>query len=118
MKEGCDLPFALRLSLSTCKGAGGLSGRYSRKSGFIHCSKVEQVLAVANRLFVGESSLLLLEIDPEKLSAELKYEDGGDGDGEFYPHLYGPLELEAVVRVFELTRDSEGLFQLPQILTV
>ena len=40
--------------------------------------------------FVGRDDLVLLEIDTDRLSAELRWEDG-------FPHLYGPLELEAVV---------------------
>ena len=40
--------------------------------------------------FAGRDDLILLEIDADRLSAELRWENG-------FPHLYGPLELEAVV---------------------
>lgn len=71
--------------------------------GFIHCSTAVQVAATANRWFSGQADLLLLRIDTRLLSADLKYEapiDGGpDGRQERFPHLYGALNLEAVVEV-------------------
>lgn len=64
--------------------------------GFIHFSRPHQVLRVADFLFQGRKGLLLLHVSQERLKAPLKYE-GVDGD--VFPHLYGPLNLDAVVGV-------------------
>jgi uncharacterized protein (DUF952 family) len=40
--------------------------------------------------------MFLLNVDESKLHAELKYEAA---DGELFPHLYGPLNLDAIVKV-------------------
>jgi len=79
--------------------------------GFIHCSTIEQVLDTANYLFKGREDLLLLQIDPEKLKSPLKYEDGGDG--RLFPHIYGPMEVAAVIAVAEFPPTPDGNFDLP-----
>jgi uncharacterized protein (DUF952 family) len=66
------------------------------KEGFIHCCTKEQVPFIQKNWFQGMTGLVLLEIIPEKLSAELRYEDS-HGTGELFPHIYGPLNIEAVV---------------------
>ncbi len=79
--------------------------------GFIHCSTAAQVVDTANFLFRGRENLLL-EIDEARLSAEVRYEDGGDG--RLFPHIYGPLETAAVVRVIEFPPGPDGHFSLPE----
>jgi uncharacterized protein (DUF952 family) len=78
------------------------SGLYSadslEKDGFIHCCTKDQTEDVLRTWFREESDLILLEIDPALLSAEVKYEDS-HGSKELFPHIYGPLNLDAVVRV-------------------
>ena len=78
------------------------SGLYSadslEKDGFIHCCTKEQTESILKTWFQGESDLVLLEIDPALLSAEVKDEDS-HGTGELFPHIYGPLNLDAVIRV-------------------
>ena len=69
--------------------------------GFIHCSKVEQVAGVLERYYKDQTGLLLLHIDESKLTAPLKYELAPSVNEEF-PHIYGRLNLEAVVEVEEL----------------
>lgn len=66
--------------------------------GFVHCSGRDQVVRVAEHLFTGRQDLLLLEIDPSRLTAEVVWEDLYDL-GEDFPHVYGPIERSAVVRV-------------------
>ena len=103
-------------------------GQYSAPSlkseGFIHCSTRMQVLAVANDFYRGQSDLLLLCIDEGRLCAELRWEapahpnplvvDRVSGDSLF-PHLYGLLNLDAVVAVHELNEGASG-FALPRAL--
>jgi uncharacterized protein (DUF952 family) len=73
--------------------------------GFIHCSRREQVAKVASTFYRGRSDLLLLEIDPLQVGAEIRYENLEDG-GELFPHLYGPLPVRAVVRVTPLGKGA------------
>ncbi len=79
--------------------------------GFIHCSTGGQVVRTANRYFPGQSGLVLLEIDPALAASEIRYEDSG---GEMFPHLYGPLNLDAVVDVMRFPPDAQGDFHFPE----
>ena len=81
------------------------------EEGFIHCSADEaQALRVAERLYAGATGLHLLDVDTEKLTAEVKREPSRSG--EIYPHIYGRINLDAVVRVRDLTADADGRHRL------
>jgi uncharacterized protein (DUF952 family) len=69
--------------------------------GFIHCSKAEQVGGVLERYYSGQKELLKLTIDPGKLTSSLKFEMAPSVNEEF-PHVYGTINLEAVVKVDEV----------------
>jgi uncharacterized protein (DUF952 family) len=91
------------------------SGEYRPASlameGFIHASQPAQVLEVANRFYLEKQDLLLLWIDPQRLRPELRYEPA---DGDLFPHIYGALNLVAVVAVDSFPPDADGVFrQLP-----
>ena len=78
--------------------------------GFIHCSKDHgQVLAVANRLFPGRKDLLVLEVETDRLSSPLKHEPSVSG--EIYPHIYGPLNTDAVAGLLSLVPAVDGRFK-------
>lgn len=66
--------------------------------GFIHCSEAQQVKGVLERYYSGKKDLLKLIIDPQKLKPELKYELASSVNEKF-PHVYGPINLDAVVDV-------------------
>jgi uncharacterized protein (DUF952 family) len=68
------------------------------QEGFIHCSADEgQVRGVLDRFYQGvDDQLVLLVIDPAKLTSELRHEPA---DGQVFPHVYGPLNLDAVIEV-------------------
>lgn len=90
--------------------------------GFIHCSTAAQLPAVANAFYRNRPDLVLLVIDETLLTSRLEWESpvgpgapGIDPTGRF-PHLYGPLNLQAVSQVFEVKYDSEGGFILPAII--
>jgi uncharacterized protein (DUF952 family) len=95
--------------------AAQIAGAYSHPSleaeGFIHCSKAEQVVWVANQFFQGQTDLLLLGIDCDLLQAELRYEPV-PGVGSF-PHVYGAINLDAVVQVLPFVPNQTGEFELP-----
>ncbi len=81
------------------------------REGFIHCTRGEEQLAVvANRYYRNDARVwLALTIDEDKVSAEVKYEPGGDG--LLYPHLYGPLNRDAVIDAQRMPRDPDGTFK-------
>ena len=64
--------------------------------GFIHCSRAEQVDGVHNGFYANLSEpLLLLTVDTDLLTSPWRYDDIGDSGS--FPHIYGPLDLAAVV---------------------
>ena len=67
---------------------------------FIHLSTTEQVAGVLERYYAGQTDLLKLHVDTEKLSTELKYERATNN--EFFPHLYGRLNKSAVLEVEQI----------------
>lgn len=101
------------------------SGTYRAPSldaeGFIHASKQDQILWVANRFYVGGDDLILLAIDPAKLIAELREEPADsnmplDADLGLFPHIYGELNVDAILKVFDFPPQADGTFQLPDAL--
>ena len=83
--------------------------------GFIHCSTIRQVIEVANRIFHGRRDLVLLCIDRAKVMAEIKDENCEDGD-TLYPHIYGELNVDAIVTVHKFLPEQDGSFVLPETI--
>lgn len=88
--------------------------------GFIHCSTAEQLIEVANRFYRGQTGLILLTIDASRVQAPIRYESPINPDGSaptattaLFPHIYGPLNADAVVAVDPFPPDGDGLFRLP-----
>ncbi len=71
------------------------------EEGFIHCSYAHQVQAVADHSYRGRTDVLLLTIDVGKVQAEIRIEN-------LFPHIYGPLPIEAVVRVEPVACNEDG----------
>ena len=91
--------------------------------GFIHCSTSSQALAVAGKYYEGQTGLVLLVVDPSRLIPELKWEPPTGGGpppgvpaGDMFPHIYGAINLDAVVQVLDFEADSNGNFSLPPML--
>jgi len=87
---------------------------------FIHCSTLSQVLPVADNFYKGQSGLVLLVIESTLLSSALKWEPPSGGTlppgvpkGDRFPHIYGPINLDAVVKVVDLASKPDGTFDLP-----
>lgn len=82
--------------------------------GFIHCSTPEQVVGTANFLFRGQRGLVLLVINSDRVTAPIRYEDAGNG--QLFPHVFGSLNLDAVVGVQEFEPSADGSFTTPLVL--
>ena len=77
--------------------------------GFIHCSQDEaQMLGVAIRLCASRNDLLALDVDTARMTSPVKYERSRSGG--LYPHIYGPLNTAAVLRVRPLLIGADGQF--------
>ncbi len=87
-------------------------GEYQAESimseGFIHCSERSQVAGSANRYFKGQKNLIVLQIDPGYLKSRLLYEESTGG--QKFPHIYGPLNLDAVRGIQPLISNQDGSF--------
>lgn len=89
-----------------------------RDVGFVHCSSEAAVIPVANDYFGGaEEKLLLLRVDPTKLTSQTRYEDAVPVDGiraaavpasTLFPHVYGPIEISAIDGIGVLEREASG----------
>ena len=77
--------------------------------GFIHCSFAEQVAWAANRFYADQQDLLVVHLDPHRLNSPVR-EEACDM-GEIFPHIYGPINRDAVVMVHPLTRGADGRWQ-------
>ncbi len=82
------------------------------QQGFIHCSLAHQLRRVAEANYADADDLVVLVIDQDRLAAQVRYEDGGDG--ELYPHIYGPLPVSAVTGVIPVGRDEAGQLIVPE----
>ena len=106
--------------LTASEWAGADAPEYRPESlatdGFIHCSADDDlILDVANHVYRDSGEVLVLSIDEHDLAAELRWEaphpTPPDWPGTpLYPHLYGALNLDAVVGVRRLVHDASGRF--------
>jgi uncharacterized protein (DUF952 family) len=96
---------ALDADWEAARRAGGpyeisTRGRTLDDEGFIHCSRDEEQAGRVLRAFYadlsGSGDLVLLVIDTDRLNAPVRHEAV---DGDVFPHLYGPLPLDAVIEV-------------------
>jgi uncharacterized protein (DUF952 family) len=109
------LHIAHRDDWETALHSGHYEGPTLAPEGFIHASTLSQVIPVANLLFRGREDLVLLVIDEQRLSAEVRPENI-EGGTELYPHIYGPMECDAVESVLPFQPDADGSFELPAVL--
>jgi uncharacterized protein (DUF952 family) len=80
-----------------------------QSEGFVHCSTRGQIRAVANERFEGRTDLVLLEIDPDRLTSPLVWEDCYE-TGMDFPHVYGPVNDAAVISADDFVPGPDGCF--------
>jgi uncharacterized protein (DUF952 family) len=81
--------------------------------GFIHFSTAEQVEETAAKHFSGQTGLVLVSVDAERLGESLKWEPSRGG--ALFPHLYGELVLTTVTRVEPLPLGPDGRHVFPPL---
>jgi uncharacterized protein (DUF952 family) len=112
--------FILHATTREAWSAAQTNGQYTTDSlageGFIHCSKIGQILRVADTFYAGQHGLVLLVIDPRLLRPELCWEPGVDLPTELFPHIHGPINLDAVVQVLPFEPGPDGKFHLAESL--
>ena len=82
-----------------------LKGQYEADTleteGFMHCSTETQVAGVLERYYNGQTDLVKLKIDKEKVERPLIFELAGSIN-EVFPHIHGALNLNAVIEVISI----------------
>ncbi|MCI1695368.1 DUF952 domain-containing protein [Aneurinibacillus aneurinilyticus] len=78
------------------------------QEGFIHATKGDDLLIkVVNRVYKNfTDELLVLVIDEKNVTAEVRYEQAKDGN--LYPHIYGPLNTNAIMEIKQMNRTKNG----------
>lgn len=72
------------------------------QDGFIHCSIEKQIPGVLERFYKGQTGLVKLKIEKEKVQRPVLFELAVDLD-ELFPHIYGALNLDSVVEVITIS---------------
>src|SRR5664279_2865566 len=83
------------------------------RDGFIHFSTAPQVAETARKHFFGQTGLFLIEVDADALGEALRFEPSRNG--ELFPHLYGELDLGAVLGVHGMQARSDGTHDIPEL---
>jgi uncharacterized protein (DUF952 family) len=86
--------------------------------GFVHCSDFGSVTVPANAVYRGRDDLVLLVIDPAAVEVPVRWEPGvpEHPSGVWFPHVYGPVPVGAVVAVHDFPPSADGEFRLPAAL--
>lgn len=72
-----------------------------KDEGFIHCSQEQQVAGVLERYFADQTDLVKLVIDTDKLTSKYVF-DWSPSTQDTFPHIYGPINTDAVIDVIAL----------------
>jgi uncharacterized protein (DUF952 family) len=83
------------------------------RDGFIHFSTAAQVAETARRHFFGQKGLFLVEVNGDALGDALRWEHSRNDD--LFPHLYGELDLGAVVSVRDIHARPDGTHDIPEL---
>ena len=81
------------------------------QDGYIHLSTEAQLQETLDKHFTGQDGLWLAAVDLEALGDAVKWEPSRGG--QLFPHIYGPLPLDAVTAYSELHYEPDGSLRLP-----
>ncbi len=109
------MPFLYHITSSGAwldqKATGHFTDPSLEREGFIHSSHKNQIVGVADRIFEGRVDLVILCIDLDRLESQVKEEDS-HGHG-IYPHIFGPINTDAVTDAVAFPPDDARRFSLP-----
>jgi uncharacterized protein (DUF952 family) len=83
------------------------------RDGFIHFSTLSQLAETARKHFFGLTGLFVIEVDVDALGEALRWEPSRND--ELFPHLYGELDMGAVIAVRDLHARSDGYHEIPEL---
>ncbi|MBT3265872.1 DUF952 domain-containing protein [Candidatus Poribacteria bacterium] len=85
---------------------GGYKPEYFDEEGFIHtCAEPEWVERIGARVFAADTDILLLEVETARVRAEIIVEAAKN---HWFPHIFGSLNRDAVLRSSVMARDADG----------
>jgi uncharacterized protein (DUF952 family) len=103
---GCD---AWTAAAPTGDATDDVAADQFERHGFVHCCFREQIAEIATWWFDADQELVAIELDPAGLRHELRLERS---PSRWYPHLYGPIDAQAVVATHRLPRSIDGTTEL------
>lgn len=83
---------------------------------YIHANTPEQIIPMLNRHYTDYEDILLLLVDLNKVSSEVKFEASSGPTPGLFPHIYGPLNIDAVYETLVPSKDVSGNFMDSDIL--
>lgn len=99
------MPIFYHVTTAADWNAAKQMGAYKHPSleaeGFIHCSQDHQVAGVLERYFAGKTNIVKLVIESDKLTSKYVF-DWSKSTADTFPHVYGPINIDAVVDVINL----------------
>lgn len=97
--------------MATLEADGSFTGSADdRGGGYIHLSTAAQLEGTLAKRFAEQTDLHLAAVDLDALAETIKWEPARDSE---FPHIYGPLPLDAVIAYGPLERDDDGGVRLP-----
>ena len=79
------------------------------KEGFIHASPKSQLNRVANKYYTNVINPLVITLAKDKIEPEVKWEPATGG---LYPHIFGPLNIDAAVETTPINLNENGKFDI------
>jgi uncharacterized protein (DUF952 family) len=96
------MPIVYHITTSAAWNKAQQQGFYEtpslKEEGFIHCSQEHQVEGVLQRYYSGQTGLVKLVIDTDKLTSKFIF-DWSPSTADTFPHVYGPINVNAVIEV-------------------
>ena len=83
------------------------------RDGFIHFSTAAQVAETARKHYFGQTGLFLIAVDADALGDALRWERSRND--ELFPHLYGELDIGAVIAILDMRARSDGYHDIPEL---
>ncbi len=98
--------------IDTARALGSWTPANFASEGFIHASPYDQLERVANKHYRLKTDVQIVCVQIDRLTSELRWEPAA---GSLYPHIYGPLNFEAVIDIVPTERNGDGTFRIPNV---